>query len=97
MKYIDISVLHFNSQYTRRAHEFGVNTQILLKVPVENLTTVRLKSEDPANIVKFLAAEGWDDAKIAMHLNALKTLTTDREAPHHKNRWISEHRAQAIA
>jgi len=82
MKYLDISVLGFNSQYTRRAHQFGVDTQILLKVPVVNLTTIRLKGTVEA-FQDFLASEGWDSKKIQMHMNAVKNLTKDSEAPHH--------------
>ena len=68
-KFIDITVVGFNAQYTRRAHGFSVDTQILLKLPRENMMTIRLKSESPENICAFLAAEGWEEFKIELQLS----------------------------
>lgn len=104
-QYLDISVHNFTSNYTKLAHGHGVDTQILLKVPVERLTTVRLKGTE-RSIADFLRSligregwtegYGWTEGLVEMHCKAIKNLTCDSEAPSHKNRWISEQREKAL-
>lgn len=101
-QYLDISVKNFNAQFTRRAHEFGVDTQILLKVPAESLTTVRLMATN-FEITEFLRSligragfDNWTEGLVRMHVRAIKTLTEDNKAPAWKNRWISEQRERSL-
>ncbi len=100
--FLDVSVSHFTSNYTRMAHHFKVDTQILLKVPAEKLTTVRLKG-NLSTIPEFLRSligkpgfENWTEGLVCMHTRAIKQLTLDSEAPAHKNRWISEQRERSL-
>lgn len=100
--FLDVSVSHFTSNYTRMAHHFSVDTQILLKVPAEKLTTVRLKG-NLSTIPEFLRSligkpgfENWAEGLVRMHSKAIKKLTPDSEAPAHKNRWISEQRERSL-
>jgi hypothetical protein len=99
--FLDISVKGAIPPFTRRAHEFGVQTQILMKVPKWNLTTVRLIGTN-WEITEFLKGEcarissDWTMAKVQMHVNAIKLLTPDGEAPTWKNRWLAENRAKAL-
>jgi len=93
MQYIDISIQTTNpSAFTKKAHGFDVNTQILLKVPREKMMTMRLKGEHH-QIVEVLRAL-FPEPVVQMHARVIKPLVT--EAPHHKNRWISEQREKAL-
>lgn len=103
--YIDITVKGMtaagtlNPWFTRKAKAFNVSTQILLKVPAEKLTTVRLKGELDA-LKEFLSSMAntpeynWPPAILKQHIGAIKVLV--EEAPHHKNRWISEQREKNL-
>lgn len=102
MNYLDISVSGFTSGFSRKAHHFNVDTQILLKVPAENLTSIRLKGNRD-DILEFLTSllgspfvHRWTKETIQMHASVIKKLTADNEAPHHKNRLISERRQKSI-
>ena len=101
-QFVDISVRDFTPHFTRRAHEFEVQTQILLKVPVEGLTTVRLVGTNFA-ITEFLRSlidrvgfDNWTESLVRMHVRAIKTLTADGAAPLWKNRGLMENRAMEI-
>ena len=102
-QFLDISVRDFTPHFTRRAHEFVVNTQILLKVPVESLTTVRLIGTNFA-ITEFLRSligrpgfDNWTESLVRMHVRAIKTLTEDNRAPLRKNRGLYENRAKELS
>lgn len=99
--YLDISVKGAIPPFTRRAHEFGVQTQILLKVPTWDLTTVRLIGTN-FEITEFLKGEvarvssNWTMAMVQMHVNAIKVLTPETEAPRWKDRALMENRKAAL-
>lgn len=99
--FLDISVKGAIPPLTRRAHGFGVQTQILIKVPKWDLTTVRLTGTN-WEITEFLKGEvsrissDWTMAMVQMHVNAIKLLTPDGEAPSWKNRSLMENRRAAL-
>lgn len=99
--YLDISVKGAIPPFSRRAHEFGVQTQILIKVPARDLTTVRLIGTN-WEITEFLKGEvarissNWTMAMVQMHVNAIKLLTPDAEAPRWKDRSLMENRRAAL-
>ena len=96
MVYLDISVRAFTGNFTHKAKPFGVKTQILLKVPKSDLTTVRLSAASNFEITEFLRSltatdMDWTEDKVRMHVKAIKPLV--ESAPHWKNRQLMENRA----
>jgi hypothetical protein len=98
--FLDISVRDFTGHFTAKAKPFGVTTQILLKVPTEALTTIRLIAPSNFEITEFLRSltvldMDWTEQKVHMHVNAIKHLTEANAAPAWKNRALMEARRAA--
>lgn len=93
--YVDISVKNFSAAFTKKAKPFDVTTQIILKVPAWDLTTVRLTGT-LLNLTEFMRSltlpmdSTWTEATVRLHVNAAKPV----EGPvvHWKNRQLMEHR-----
>ena len=96
-QYLDLSVRNFTPHFTRRAKEHGLRTQILVKVPAWDLTTVRLIGTN-FEITEFLRVltlapdSTLTERAVRMHVQAIKPLT--EQAPHWKNRTLTESRAK---
>lgn len=91
MSYIDISVKGHPGTFTKRAKQHGVDTQIFLKVPKSDLTTMRLLAARDT-LLAFLAVhfEGNERA-LQMHAAAIKKGFVPVVPA--KNRALKENRA----
>lgn len=91
--FLDLSVKNFTGNYTHKAKAFSVKTQILMKIPKWDLTTIRLIGTN-FNITEFLRSVNsgsnpqLTEAAIRDLVHAIKPLIED--APHWKNRTLME-------
>lgn len=98
--YLDISVKGPVATWTKKAKPFEVSTQILLKVPAWDLTTIRLLGTN-FQITEFLRTltvtdANWTEEKVRMFVKAIKPVTPDVAAtPDWKNRGLIENRLKA--
>ncbi len=89
MSYIDITIKGPVGTFTKRVKPLGVETEIILKVPAWDATTVRCHGEDQA--LRTMVVEHFEPRAAAMHLAAIKAGNVVRVAC--KNRTLMEQRA----
>ena len=91
MAWLDLSFKEPASTVTRQAHDLGLSTQIVEKVPLWKLIVMRVGGEAEA-IRMFLEGRFHDAKVVEMHMNALK----EGDAPllgKLKDRKLRENRA----
>jgi hypothetical protein len=90
MSYIDISIKGPVGTFTKHVKPLGVSTEIILKVPAWDITSVRCHGDDAA--LRTMILDRFDDQRVAeMHLVAIRTGDVARVAC--KNRTLMEQRA----
>lgn len=88
MSYLDISITGPVATFTKRVKPLGLTTEIFMKVPAFDLTTMRVRGEHDA--VRSFCVEYFEPRAAAMHLLAIRLGDTPKIAL--KNRALKEYK-----
>lgn len=88
MSYIDISVKGPVGTFTKKVKPLGCTTEILLKVPVWGMTSVRIRGD--ASSIASALHEHFESSVANMHIDRIKVGDVPIIAA--KNRALMEHR-----